>query len=99
MAMAHQAAISKNHAGIFFNMGKNRFRKRWMEDDSNANMHYAISRYPQRNRALLWHGFHGNMGMIVDGLEATPCRKGHIERLSCHRRRHSMPGFVASALH
>ena len=58
-----------------------------------------ISQYPQRNRALLWHGFEGNMGMIVDGLKATPCRKGDIERLSCHRRRYSMPGFVASALH
>jgi hypothetical protein len=39
------------------------------------------------------------MGMIVDGLKATPCRKGDIERLSCHRRRYSMPGFVASVLH
>jgi hypothetical protein len=57
------------------------------------------SQYPQRNRALLWHGFEGNMGMIVDGLKATPCRKGDIERLSCHRRRYSMPGFVASVLH
>ena len=50
-------------------------------------------------RAVLWQGFQVNMGMIVDGLKATPCRKGHIERLSCHRRRHSMPCFVASAPH
>ena len=38
------------------------------------------------------------MGTIVDGLKATPCRKGDIERLSCHRRRYSMPGFVARVL-
>ena len=50
-------------------------------------------------RAVLWQGFQVNMGMIVDGLKATPCRKGHIERLSCHKRRHSMPCFVASAPH
>ncbi len=37
--------------------------------------------------------------MIVDGLKAPLCRKGDIERLSCHRRRYSMPYFVASALH
>ncbi len=37
--------------------------------------------------------------MIGHRVRTGPCRKGDIERLSCHRRRYSMPGFVASTLH
>ena len=49
--------------------------------------------------AVLWLGFQGNIGMIGDRLEADSCQNWDIERLSCHRRRYSMPYFVANALH
>ena len=47
----------------------------------------------------MWQGFDGNIGMVGDGLKATPCRKGDIEPLSCHKNGKPMPMVLMAVVY